>query len=661
MEPLDDPTIFVAWEQVEDQRWLLADEYGSLYFIMLVADERGRVQGFQLDLLGKTSRASSLTYLDGGYVFIGSHQGDSQLIQIVEGGLVVPQTFSNIAPILDFTIMDMGSRAGEGQTSEYSSGQARIVTGSGAFQDGSLRSVRSGVGLEVLGELGQYEHSTSLFALRTGGESSSIDMLAISFVDQTRLLKFSSEGHVEELQEYDGFELAEQTVFAANISANRLLQCTNSGVRVFDLENGMVTANWLPPQGLLIVAASANSTHLALSLNGVEAAVLALPDLGVIAQKKFSQENQISCIEVPDIMSGICLVGFWQTGKVSVLNVDGLSDIQTIQVSRDPAAMPRSILLTQIIPNQPPTLLIAMADGNIVSYKFSTTEYSLSGRKNVILGTQEARFSALPRGDGLYNVFATCEHPTLIYASEGRVVYSAVNADQALYICPFDSEAWPGAIAIATPTEIKLALVDTERTTHVQTLPIGDTVRRIAYSTSQRAFGLGTVHRTLKEGVEIVQSHFKLADEVVFGELDTYDLNEEELVESVIRADLVEDSGDTVERFVVGTAYLDDNNESVRGRILVFEVTSDRKLKVVAEHAVKGACRVLNVMDGKIVAGLVRTVSARIATGIERFLMVSRSLYTPWSMANSTRFPPIEPPRLLSTSQSRAISLQLPI
>jgi DNA damage-binding protein 1 len=139
---------------------------------------------------------------------------------------------------------------------------------------------------------------------------------------------------------------------------------------------------------------------------------------------------------------------------------------------------------------------------------------------------------------------------------------------------------------------------------------MGETVRRIAYSTSEKVFGLGTIKRALKEGVEIVQSHFKLVDEIVFKELDTYELNEDELVESVIRGKLSEREEGSPERFIVGTAYLaDDAPDTVRGRILVFEVTKDRVLRVVAEKSVKGACRALAVMKDKLVAALVKTVS----------------------------------------------------
>lgn len=608
---LPEPTIFVTWEQIDSRRWLLADEYGKLYLLMLMIEDDKTISGWTSDVLGETSRASALVYLDGGYVFVGSHQGDSQVFKIQGKSLSLVQTISNIAPILDFTVMDMGSRAGEGQTSEYSSGQARIVTGSGAFQDGSLRSVRSGVGLEELGILGEMDHITNLFPLRLNSNTARTDVLVVSFVDETRVFEFSPEGEVEEVDEYKGLTLSEGTLLSSNLPQARLLQITSSSVRLLDLENGMLVSEWCSPEGQAITIASANDRHAALSIGGIEAVILSLAeDLRVLSRKGFNAQSQVACLTIPSMSSEICIIGFWQTATVAILKLDTLEAIETVTVGDKAGAVPRSVLLTQILPERPPTLFIGMADGNVVTFSLDTNKYTLFAKKSIVLGTQHANFKALPRGNGLYNVFATCEHPSLIYASEGRIVYSAVTAEKATCICHFDSEAYPGAIAIATPEDLKIALVDTERTTHVQTLAVHETVRRVAYSTKLKAFGLGTIRRTVQDDVEVIHSHFKLADEVLFKELDSYELKEDELVESVIRADLDEGHGKMIETFVVGTAYLDDDRtDAIRGRIIVFEVTPERTLRVVTELAVKGACRALGVVAGNIVAALIKTVN----------------------------------------------------
>ncbi|KAL8730694.1 MAG: hypothetical protein Q9166_003886 [cf. Caloplaca sp. 2 TL-2023] len=608
-EPLRDPTLFVAWTQIDAQRWLLGDDYGKLFLLMLLIEE-DEVKGWKLDFIGITSRATALVYLGNGLAFVGSHQGDSQVIRIQKQEIQILQNLANVAPILDFTIMDMGNRNGETHSNEYASGQARIVTGSGAFQDGSLRSIRSGVGMEEQGLLGDMEHILDLYPLSSQSASDQVDILAATFADETRVFQFSADGEVEEKEELMGLSLTEGSLSISNIPSNRLLQVTHSQARLSDLESGMVTAEWSTQNEEPITVASANDTHLAISIRGTEILALDLTkDLEISARRKFPEEGQIACIQVPSVCKGICIAGFWQSTAVVILNINSLATVQTVVMSEDVVAVPRSLVLTQLIPDESPTLLVAMANGEVVTFSMDTTNHALTARKATILGTQGATFKTLPRSNGLFNVFAICEHSSLIYGSEGRIVYSAVTAEEASCVCPFDSEAYPGAIAIATPGDLRIALVDTERTTHVQTLKVNETVRRVAYSPKLKAFGFGTIHRELQNGYEVIQSHLKLADEVMLKELDTFALNEEELIESYIRADLRDGTGELVERFVVGTAYMDPSGEDVvRGRILVLAVGPERKLKLVGKLSVLGACRALGVVDGNIVAALVKTV-----------------------------------------------------
>ncbi|KAI9763145.1 MAG: hypothetical protein M1835_007918 [Candelina submexicana] len=610
VEPLPEATIFVAWEQISPQQFLLADDYGKLYLLFLMLRDNGVVEGWKLENIGETSRASVLIYLDNGYLFVGSHQGDSQVIRLGEKSIEAVQVFPNIAPILDFTIMDMGSRGGDDQTNEFSSGQARIVTGSGAFKDGSLRSVRSGVGMEEQGLLGEMEHINDLFSLKSTGTSDFVDTLVVSFVDETRVFQFSSDGDVEEVEECHGLSLSEGTLLATNVPNHRLLQITTSTVRLLELESGMLISDWTSPDGQAITAASANDRTVVLSVGGTNVTVLDIQhNLKVIAEKAFGNRFQIACVTVPYSYTQICIVGFWHNASISILKLDTLEVLQTEVIGEEGISVPRSVLVSQILAEQPPTVFVATADGNVLTYFMNIEDYTLSGKKSVVLGTQQANLKSLPRGNGLCNVFATCEHPSLIHGSDGHIVYSAITAEKATCVCTFDSAFYPSSIAIATPEDLKIAFVDTERMTHVQTLPLYEAVRRIAYSTKLKAFGLGTIKRTLEEGTEVVQSHFKLVDEVMFKELDTYTLNSDELVESVIRAELDDGFGDVADRFIVGTAYLDDEqDEPMRGRILVFEATEDRRLKLIAEQAAKGACRALAMVEGQIVAALIKTI-----------------------------------------------------
>lgn len=621
-QPLEEATVFVAWCAIDSQRYVLADDYGKLYLLFVQQNNQGEYVGHQIDVLGETSRASTLVYLDGGRIFVGSHQGDSQVIQIAQQRIEVLQTFSNIAPILDFTVMDMGNRSSDAVVNEFSSGQARIVTGSGAFKDGSLRSVRSGVGLEDLGSIGDMGAPVSaIFSLRSSASKEFADTLLVSFVSHTRVFRFSADGEVEEVEVFGGFHLSESTLYAGNLPDGRAVQVTSSAVLLTDADDSMIQDSWPPPDNTSITAVAAEGQTVLVSLGGAALVVLELSAEGIEqkAQRQFESTAQVSCMTLSPHLPNACVAGFWQDSKVSVLDLESLQEIATERVAEDTSspAVPRSLAIANILPNQPPTLFIGLADGNVVTYTLSSPQQPFTARKSIILGTQQANFALLPRsggGEGLENVFATCEHPSLIYGSENRLVYSAVTAETAQSICSFDSDAYPGAIAIASDTgELKLALVDEERTTHVQTLPVHETVRRIAYSAELKAFGLGTIKRTLSAGQEEVVSHFKLVDEIAFQELHSYALNHDELIESVMRCQLDDGSGtgETAERFVVGTAYLDDQEQaSARGRILVFEVTEERQLKVVTELSLKGACRCLAICEGRIVAALIKTVSS---------------------------------------------------
>jgi DNA damage-binding protein 1 len=146
---------------------------------------------------------------------------------------------------------------------------------------------------------------------------------------------------------------------------------------------------------------------------------------------------------------------------------------------------------------------------------------------------------------------------------------------------------------------------------------MNEMVRRIAYSPKEKVFGLGCIRRDLVAGEEVVQSSFKLVDEIIFDRVGkSFPLGSPsytELVECVVRAELRDSYGNPAERFIVGTSFLPDPDygpgTDVRGRMLFFGIDGDRNPYLILSHELKGACRCLAVMDdGRIVAGLTKTV-----------------------------------------------------
>lgn len=627
--PLKEASVFVAWVARDERHYFLADDYGKMH-LLTIFTEGVEVDRLETHFIGTTSRAACLAYSND-MLFVGSHYGDSQLFNVdleERPYLRLIQVIRNVAPVLDFAVMDMGNREGDSQLgSAYSSGQARIVTGSGVHKDGSLRSVRSGVGLEDIGTLGDLEDVRGLFPLRSHG-STKVDTLAVSFLTETRVFRFDRVGEVEEVESFEGLSFGEQTLLVVDLSDGRRLQVTPSSAILTEKESGMVVTNWTPT-GEAITAVSANSEWLILSVDGKSLHSFSLRHgLKAVASKDYEDADQVACVHASPDLVDTGVVGFFTSGNISIVALANLEPRrgESLRRTDDNSSIPRDLALVQTLPTNAggPTLFVSMEDGTVVTFNVlaepsaydKSTFVSLSGRKSVILGTQQARFHLLPRSvDGLTNIFATTENPSLIYGSEGRIVYSAVTAEDATYVCDFDTEAYPESIIVATENMLKVSKIDAQRQTHVKPIDMGETVRRIAHSPKEQIFGLGCIKRELSHGEEVITSSFKLVDEVIFDKVGRpFALDSTELIESVIRATLPDSYGNPAERFLVGTSFIAgpdvaSRSDETRGRLLVLGIDSDRNPYLLMSHKFKGSVRRLAVMnDDIIVVALTKTM-----------------------------------------------------
>lgn len=622
---LSEGNIFVAWDAYDTTRYFLADDFGRLNLLTIVTDGVV-VTGVEVSRLGSviTSKASTLVYMGDGILFVGSHNGDSQLLQVdVEARMASflddSPALSNNAPILDFVIMDMGDTSGGGQTgSTFSSGKTRLVAGCGAFESGSLRSIRSGVGLEDLGILDDFENVRGLFTLKSYA-ADKVDTLLVSSIIDTRVFRFDEVGEIEEADSFQGLKLDCQTLLATNLPNGQLLQITSVSATLLDPESGVTLLSWSPSEdaddeGSLITDASANDSWAILSVNGTKLVSLNLRENLKAVSKVLSpgtgvtKEDQISCLHASPALPNVGVVGFWKSVSVTLCDLETLMPLrgEDIPQTEDSASVPRDAVLVQLHPpdKSGPTLLVAMDDGNVVTFHVAKEDMSLSGRKSVSLGTRQARLHVLPGVGGMSKVFATTEHSSLIHSSEGRIAYSATTAQDAIYVAPFDCEAFPDSVVIAGSTSLKISQLDTVARTQVNTFPLGKTVRRIAHSPSLKAFVLCCINRTLSAGAEIMSTEVCLVNEVTFEMIgEPYPLSETngfELPECMLRMARTdgEDSDDVLERFVIGTTAVTGSAKGASGgRILVLGIDTDFKLRVAASHPLNGACHCLAAME----------------------------------------------------------------
>ncbi|KAA8904984.1 mono-functional DNA-alkylating methyl methanesulfonate N-term-domain-containing protein [Sphaerosporella brunnea] len=618
--PLAQPTVFYTWGMVDNQRYLLSDETGKLKMLFLDLDEDGNVSEIKVEMIGQTSIASKILYLDNGHVFIGSHYGDSQLVKLssFDPKLQVIQNFPSLAPILDFQVISSSQSGTEDQPDQYSSGQSRIVSGCGGFTAGGLRSVRNGVGLKDSAILAEWEGGRGLWALRSDVNSGYQDTLLVSFIDETRAFGFDAEGEgeVEELEEFKSFSLDEETLTAVNLPGERLLQVTPSRIKLVDLESGTLLSEITPTSKII----SASVSYDKLICNVGSKSIVVYNIAGVLEEVKGRVfEHEIACLFAAPDFPDVCAVGFWTSALVQLLSLPGLEPLAQESLGGGAAAItiPRSIVMARVLEKQPPTLLVAMGDGTL--YTFSVNDkasYVLSHKKSVALGTQAFYFQTIPRKDDIVSVFAACDHPTLIYSDDGRLMYSAVTAENVTYLTPFNTQSFPSSVAVLAGGELKISTVDTTRNIHVKTLTIGDVVRRVSYSKERQVHGIVTVRHSfdVSSGEEKFSCFVSIVDDTEFAIVDSYKLRERELVECILCAKLDNGDGTKSDKFVVGTGFQSDQEiedeepEPQEGRLLVFEFSEDRKLKLAADLKVDSIVKCIDIVNDNIVAALNKTI-----------------------------------------------------
>jgi DNA damage-binding protein 1 len=433
------------------------------------------------------------------------------------------------------------------------------------------------------------------------------------------------------------FSLDEETLTAANQPGERLLQVTPSRIKLIDAEGGTLISEITMTSK--IIAASASQGRLVCNVGGKSVTVY---NVGSELEEARSRlfDHEIACLFAAPDFPDVCAVGFWTSAAVLLLSLPGLETLAQESLGSGAVAVtiPRSIMIAQILEKQPPNLLIAMGDGTL--HMFSVNEkahYALSQKKSVALGTQAFYFQAIPRSNGTVSVFAACDHPSIIYNNDGRLMYSAVTADNITHLAPFNAQGFPSSVAILADGELMISTVDTARNIHVKTLDVGDVVRRVTYSKERHIYGIVTIHSSFEvpTGEEKFSCFVRIVDDAEFAIVDSFQLRERELVEAILCAKLDNGDGTKSDKFLVGTGFQpgsaqsgeDEEPSCKEGRLLVFEFSENRKLRLATALDVQSAVKCIDMVGDKIVAALNKTVTCLLPLWV-CVLTALRSIYS---------------------------------
>ncbi|KAF5831460.1 mono-functional DNA-alkylating methyl methanesulfonate N-term-domain-containing protein [Dunaliella salina] len=593
----------------DGSRYLLSDHQGIMYLLVL-AHDGSKVAGLKLEVVGRTSAASSLSYLDNGVVFVGSMNGDSQLVRLhaqpptpadPNNYVELLEAYTNLGPIVDFCVVDL-DRQGQGQ----------VVTCSGVMSDGSLRIVRNGIGINEQATI-ELEGIKGVWSLRQTSMDVHDKYLVLSFVGETRLLAINQEDELDEA-ELPGFDANMQSLWCANVANDQLIQVTSAGVRLIDCHSRQLVTEWKPSSG--------GAINVAVSSGGGNISLLSVSEGSLQESSTLQLGEEVACLDMTPIgddqeRSHFLAVGTWSMELHLYAVGEGNGSLtQRVKEALSVEVIPRSVLLAAF--EGVPYLLLGLGDGQLHHWHLDPTTGTISERKKLVLGTKPILLRPFRSGSSTSgsanggsngggrssstpsitsSVFAASDRPTVIYSTNRKLMFSNLNENEVNYMASFNSASFPDSLALAKENSLTIGTVDEIQKLHVRSVPLHEQPRRIVHQPETRTFGVLTIANF---GLEDETNYVRIIGDAGMDVVASMQLNVNEMCQSITSTKL---GDDPATYFVVGTSLvLPEEQEPTKGRIMVL-LYDDNKLRLVAEKEVRGAVyQVLPFQQGRLLS-----------------------------------------------------------
>lgn len=615
-------------------RYLFGDQRGALSLLVLRADEGGMVKEMKLEYLGQASVPSSLEYVDGGRVFVGSRLGPNQLVQLrsdrnAEGSFVdVIRVQETLSPVLDMCLVDR----------DHTGNPDTLVACSGAFAAGGLSVVRRGVGVDVSGSFSLSEEEdvtpvTAAWPLDLQG-SGKTDHMAIVTPLGTELLSLDiTNGIIEPSpsQQKQPMLVSSNSIFVGQMGPI-VLQVTPASINYKSCLPGSQRRIWLPQNGVSILGACLDEAEglvmVSLSNNYLVLFDLKVPERADSVPPELIQRRSLLLPSLPSAVSmaraesGLyAFVGLWgsvdpstggdPTRPFSVVAIDLLHAFSTPQpIYRGLAEVPRSIACTLL--KGVSFLFVALPSGSVAYGRLEkgTNGLSLKEERESLLGSQPSIL--LPMDSGL---FILSDRPCLVVASAGGQPHflSAPLTDLRIF-CPLRlGAASPGSFLAGNGAgEFTIGRLDASQSRtrlHVDRVPMGETLRRLVHLPEQGLFAVLAL-RPAPDAADMLSSQdassLCLLSDRTFEIVDRYVLPMGQSAQCLLFTKLA-----GVDTLLVGTAMADASGsfQSPKGHILAFRLAAIHdatrrpvRLSLAHSHFLPGAVYSLAWTRDRLVA-----------------------------------------------------------
>jgi DNA damage-binding protein 1 len=456
-----------AATQADLLRVFISNSQGSLFQLK-------NSQGNDLDIVevGQTSCATSIASLDHNYFYIGSKQGDSEVIRVSSSPeglsyLESVQCFANLGPILDMVHFKDAARS-----------VSSVITCSGAEADGSLRYVRKGITVDIEAEvpIGKAVQLWSLRAL-----NGFYDRLVVGYLLETKVLRLTDD-HLK--AETTGDIDRSQATLSIGNCADSIVQITRESAAVFSVDDLALRKRWSPQdfQAASFSLAKVGPSHCVLI---ADSSHLITIDIAEGSSKQADLKEHVGCVEVSQDFIAYSL---WSDKSLHILTTASLSQVWEAQL--DFSVVPRSLLLTTI--EDQALLLCGLGDGKLVVFNLNSKV-----KTALQVGTQSLCMTALSISSRPY-IFIACEAPVILFSSQQRLVSTPVNISSASCAVPFyfrdspesvvsgapNCEDVKGAlhecIAVVSNEQLQLMTIEDVQKLSIFQVPVKHTVRRLA-------------------------------------------------------------------------------------------------------------------------------------------------------------------------------------
>ncbi|KAI9468079.1 MAG: CPSF A subunit region-domain-containing protein [Benjaminiella poitrasii] len=585
-----DPVIVTAHTFLNDSytHCIIGDSEGTLYMLTLGISNM-KVNNISSTIIGKTSIPNSIVDLGNQLFYIGSSQADPCLIRLTmhnrdKFSLETLTVFPSLAPILDFCLFDYDQQ-----------GKQTMVCCSGVDKESSLRVVEYGVEFNIEGQL-DIPLINDVWAFPSSYNKLN-DTLLISRDEQTCILKSSNNTN--------GFDppfiLEEITIKMTTTKSGYFLQVTPHHVRL--INSTQVIDEWKPPEEIKLAKADSMSCIVCcddgvlvyLDCSGNSLKEICSKDFGDVLSINISSHLQNGTSD------DFVLIGLLTQPRVLIVKLESLTTVMEFVLDD----YTRAADLLMIHMETAIYFMILSGDGQLQTCEVEIVQgqkFICQKRKSLTIGTYCTGMYPYYH-HGQQKVFIAGSQPTVVTHFNETLFFSAVNLKDIHGFCMLED-----CIFLTTNQGILWGQIDLHQKLHHTKIDMGnDMPIRIQYMLLSKVLAVSTVSIQKNEFNEFIirRGKVQIMDVLTFKPMDSFDLEEHEVVESMTVAQFREYPNQ--EYLFVGTVIEDKEDEAgdiTRGRILVFEVKENQRIDLIEAIEEPGVVYSINSFQNSVVAGI---------------------------------------------------------